>query len=86
MVVISSLIRFAFEYWAAVHLLEKFLKLILLIKIEEAMSKTARLTASGKTPVRLLWGGLTENKAYSLISFIDVLSKIDPNAKDDYDF
>jgi hypothetical protein len=87
MVGISSLIRFALEYWAAVHFGRKILETYLTDKnIEEAMSKTARLTTSGKTPVRLLWGGLTENKAYSVMSFIDVLSKTHPNAKDDYDF
>ena len=80
-------VRFGLEYWAAIH----FGRQILLQyqkfgNIEQAEHKTARLTFSGKTPVKLPWGGTTEHKAYSVMTFINTIQKSHPEVRDDYNF
>lgn len=53
--------------------------------LERASYKTARLTFSGKTPVKLPWGGLAENQAYSVLAFVDGLEADQPGRRADYD-
>ncbi len=87
MVGVSGLIRFALEYWAAVNFGLGILNAMQSgLDIQKAGEKAARLTFSGKTPVKLPWGGTTNNVAYSVLTFIDGLKGVEPEARDFYDF
>ena len=86
MVGVSGLVRFSLEYWSAVHFARKILDTYARDKnIEEAFRKAGRLTFSAKTPVKLPWGGVTENVAYNILSLIDELAKEHSTAREDYD-
>ena len=87
MVGVSGLIRFSLEYWAAVHFGYCILDAMKSgTDIDEVGRKTARLTFSAKTPVKLPWGGTTTNLAYNVLTFIDNLNKSEPLARPMYDF
>jgi hypothetical protein len=87
MVGISGLVRFSLKYWAAVFFALKIHRTYLKDQdLEEAARKTGRLTFSGKTPVKLPWGGQTENVAYSILTLIDALNKERPTVRAAYDF
>lgn len=84
---ISGLVRFSLEYWAAVHFALTIITAYLKDgNIEEAARKTGRLTFSGKTPVRLPWGGETTNVAYSVMTLLDRLVLVHHEVKGSYDF
>jgi hypothetical protein len=84
---VSGLIRFAMEYWAAVYFGLSILNAMQSgLDIQKASEKAARLTFSGKTPVKLPCGGTTINVAYSVLTFIDGLKSVEPQARDFYDF
>ncbi len=87
MVGLSGLVRLSVEYWGAIYFGQKIIKTYLDDKdLEKAISKTARLTFSAKTPVKLPWGGVTKNEAYSVMTFIDALSAEHPDTRQSYDF
>ena len=87
MVGIGGLVRFALEYWAAIHFGRKISENYFSDgNIEIATQKTAKLTHSGKTPVKLPWGRFTTNPAYSVATFLQLLEKSHPHTKEDYDF
>jgi hypothetical protein len=87
MIGVCGPIRFSLEYWAAIHFGKQLLLNYLNDKnIERIEHKSARLTFSGKTPVKLPWGGTTEHEAYSVMNFIDALFKSNPHVRDDYNF
>lgn len=87
MIGISGMVRFSVEYWGAVAFGKEILMSYTVDKnIESAYRRTARLVYSAKTPVRLPWGGRTENVAYSVMNFIDALTVERPSIRDDYNF
>jgi hypothetical protein len=86
MVGISGMVRFSLEYWGAVVFGKRILTTYTADKnLENAAYKTSRLTYSAKTPVKLPWGGVTEQEAYSVMTFIDKLAAEHPDIRADYD-
>ena len=77
MVGVSGLIRFALEYWAAVHFgYDILVDMKSGLDAHEAGLMTARLTFSARTPVNLPWGGRTTNQAYNVLTLLDKLNKV----------
>jgi hypothetical protein len=87
MVGVTSLVRFALEYWAALHFGRNIIEQFAADHdLNKAAPKAERLTFSGKTPVALPWGGHTPNPAYDVLTFVEKLSKSHATALDDYNF
>lgn len=87
MIGINGLVRFSVEYWAAIHFgYNIILKYQDDMDLDEAIRICQRLTMSGKTPVKLPWGGETQEESYSVMKFINELSQDSDSISNVYAF
>lgn len=87
MVGVSGLIRFALEYWSALH----YAKRILLDlekdgDIEKASERCNRLLAGSRTPIALPWGGTTVIASINVLTMVDRLNEAHSGARETYDY
>ncbi|MCI0564276.1 MAG: hypothetical protein MN733_37865, partial [Nitrososphaera sp.] len=79
--------RFAFECWGGIHFAR--LTLMRLIKegnIEREDERARRLSLGSRIEVSLPWGGVSEEKSYNVLDWIDSLKDTCKDARELYDF
>ncbi|OBQ83545.1 hypothetical protein [Mesorhizobium sp. WSM3873] len=87
MVGVSGLIRFALEYWAALHYAKR--TLLDLTKdgdIEKAAERCSRLLTGSRTPIALYWGGTTVLPSVNVLTMIDKLNEAHSGARGVYEY
>lgn len=87
MVGVSGLIRFALEYWSALHYAKRtLLDLEKDDDVEKAQERCNRLLAGSRTPIALPWGGTTSVASINVLTMIDRLNEAYSGARDLYDY
>jgi len=84
---VTPLIRLLLEYWGAVCVNNDILRQAIIKRdFDGAAPKSMRLTTGARSPVKLPWGGETNEKSIHVMDFVRRAGEEDKNAVGDYDF
>ena len=84
---ISLPTRLVYELWGAIHYAWQTIgQMNATGNVSRASEISNRLTMGARSEVQLPWGGITQEKSINVISFIDLLKDVEPQAKKIYNF